>query len=86
MLHGLGLLVVSAHPRLASKKYAAGALAVGSALFSGSIYMMVLLRSKGVPFAGKILGPVTPLGGNSIAKSQLTIGLIMLGGWAALIV
>ena len=41
---------------------------MGSALFSGSIYALVLLKSRGKA-GGKVLGPVTPLG-----------GLIMLAG------
>jgi len=66
MFHGLALLAVSAHPRLAQKRIAAGAIAVGTALFSGSLYGMVWARSKGVQ-AGKYLGPVTPLGGIPLA-------------------
>ena len=62
MFHSLALLVISAHPRLAHKRFAAGAIAVGSALFSGSIYGLILMKMKGVQ-VGKLLGPVTPLGG-----------------------
>ena len=46
-MNGLAMLVISGHPRLGSKKFAAGAIAVGSALFSGSIYTLVLLKSRG---------------------------------------
>jgi len=73
MVNALAMLAISGHPRLASKKFAAGAIAVGSALFSGSIYALVLWRSRGKT-GGRVLGPVTPLG-----------GLIMLVGWGALI-
>jgi len=62
MFHSLALLAVSAHPRLSQKRIGAGAIAVGTALFSGSLYGMVWLKSRGVQ-AGKYLGPVTPLGG-----------------------
>ena len=62
MFHGLALLAISGHPRLSGKRFGAGAIALGSALFSGSIYALVLLRSKGKA-GGKILGPITPLGG-----------------------
>ena len=62
MIHGLTLLAVSAHPRLSQKKFAAGTLALGSALFSGSIYNIVLLKMKGSD-KGRIFGPITPLGG-----------------------
>ena len=60
MFHALALVAISGHPRLSQKRFAAGALAVGSALFSGSIYLLVLLRKKEL---GKYLGPVTPFGG-----------------------
>lgn len=70
MIHGLSLVAISAHPRLGQKKVAAGALALGSALFSGSIYTMVLMKMKGSDRA-KILGPVTPLG-----------GIVLLNEWA----
>jgi len=44
------------------KRFAAGSIAVGSALFSGSIYALILAKTKGMN-VGKILGPVTPIGG-----------------------
>jgi uncharacterized membrane protein YgdD (TMEM256/DUF423 family) len=87
MFHSLALLAISGHPRLAQKKAAAGALAVGSALFSGSLYGLVLLKSRGKQGA-QILGPVTPLGGISLCEKgsfTLWIGLIMLAGWVGLI-
>ena len=62
MFHSLALLAISAHPRLMHRRMAAGALALGSALFSGSIFGLVLLKSKNMS-GGKILGPITPLGG-----------------------
>jgi uncharacterized membrane protein YgdD (TMEM256/DUF423 family) len=62
MFHGLALLAISGHPRLSQKRFGAGALALGSALFSGSLYALVLLKSKGKQ-GGQILGPVTPIGG-----------------------
>ena len=64
MFHSLALLAVSAHPRLSQKRFGAGALALGSALFSGSLYAMVLLKSRGKQGAA-VLGPITPFGGNS---------------------
>jgi uncharacterized membrane protein YgdD (TMEM256/DUF423 family) len=63
MFHSLALLSISGHARLSQKKFAVGALAVGTALFSGSLYAMVLLKSKGVQNV-KALGPVTPMGGS----------------------
>jgi uncharacterized membrane protein YgdD (TMEM256/DUF423 family) len=44
------------------RRFAGGALALGVALFSGSIYGLVLLKSKGMQ-GGKYLGLVTPIGG-----------------------
>ena len=70
MVHGVSLVAISAHPRLGQKKIAAGALALGSALFSGSIYTMILMKMRGSDRA-RILGPVTPLG-----------GIILLYEWA----
>ena len=63
LFHGITLLAISGHPRLASKRVAAGAIALGTALFSGSIYSLVLLKSRGKAGAS-ILGPITPLGGS----------------------
>jgi uncharacterized membrane protein YgdD (TMEM256/DUF423 family) len=65
MFHSLALLAVSGHPRLSQKRFGAGALAVGTALFSGSLYAMVLLKSRGKQGAA-ILGPITPFGGKSL--------------------
>jgi len=62
MFHSLALLAISGHPRLSQKRFGAGALAVGSALFSGSLYALVLLKSRGKQVS--ILGPITPFGGN----------------------
>jgi len=46
-----------------------GWVQLGAALFSGSIYLLVMMRMWGWPFASW-LGPVTPLG-----------GILMLWGW-----
>ena len=64
MFNSLALIAISGHPRFMNRRFAAGSLAVGGALFSGSIYGLVLLKSKNMQ-GGKILGPVTPLGGTS---------------------
>jgi uncharacterized membrane protein YgdD (TMEM256/DUF423 family) len=57
IFNGLGLLVVSMHPRLGSHRFAGPAIALGTVLFSGSIMALVLTKDL------KFLGPVTPLGG-----------------------
>jgi uncharacterized membrane protein YgdD (TMEM256/DUF423 family) len=54
MYHALGLLLIAALPR--SNRWAALLLLVGSLIFSGSLYVLVL---TGVG----LLGAVTPLGG-----------------------
>ncbi|WWC62756.1 uncharacterized protein I303_105353 [Kwoniella dejecticola CBS 10117] len=60
--NGLALLAISFHPGLlgASRKYrlASGLIMSGAAVFSGSIFALVLARDK-----FRWLGPITPLGG-----------------------
>jgi len=70
MFHSLALLAVSAHPRLSQKRFGAGALALGRALFSGRLYAMVLLKRRGKQ-AAAVLGPITPFGGNSWETGRL---------------
>ncbi|KAF8622899.1 hypothetical protein AX15_006663 [Amanita polypyramis BW_CC] len=53
--NGLGLLLVSMHPRFAGHRFAGPAIVCGGSLFSGSIVAKVL--------GMKFLGPITPLGG-----------------------
>jgi len=65
MLHALALLVISGHPRLVNKRFAAGSIALGSALFSGSIYGLILAKMKNIN-VGKVLGPITPIGGRNL--------------------
>ena len=48
---------------------AAGLLVAGMTMFSGSIYALVLDPAR----CGRLLGPVTPLG-----------GVCLIGGWLAL--
>ncbi|KAK0245868.1 hypothetical protein EDD85DRAFT_757771, partial [Armillaria nabsnona] len=55
--NGLGLLLVSMHPRFAFHPFAGPAIAAGGLLFSGSIFALTLNNKL------KALGPVTPLGG-----------------------
>lgn len=56
--NGLGLLLVSMHPRFAGHRFAGPAILAGSIAFSGSIFGLVLGGDS-----AKFLGPVTPLGG-----------------------
>ena len=51
-------------------------MAVGTLLFSGSIYLLATRAITGLEW-GKVLGPVTPLGG-----LFLIIGWLLLVVWA----
>ncbi|PNS20399.1 UPF0382 membrane protein [Sphaceloma murrayae] len=62
---GVLLLSTAVAPR---NKVAAGLFTAGIAMFSGSLYLLVL-----DPQRFKAMGPVTPIG-----------GLCLIGGWAAL--
>ncbi|KAI6005281.1 hypothetical protein F5J12DRAFT_835917 [Pisolithus orientalis] len=57
IINGLGLLLVSMHPRFSTHRFAGYAILGGSAVFSGSIMALVLWKNV------KFLGPITPLGG-----------------------
>jgi uncharacterized membrane protein YgdD (TMEM256/DUF423 family) len=73
--NGIALLALSLHPKISlpggsassslsgvggGRLRLAGGMIIGGALaFSGSIFALVLFREK----VGKVLGPVTPLGG-----------------------
>ena len=72
IVHGVVLLGVSLHPRLSRAKLTAPLIASGTAMFSGSIYALVLSSDDRLK---KIIGPVTPIG-----------GLLMLAGWLTMIV
>ncbi|KAJ7169982.1 DUF423-domain-containing protein [Mycena filopes] len=58
VFNGLALLLLSLHPRFSVHRFAGPAIAVGTVLFSGSIFALVLNRER-----FRALGPVTPLGG-----------------------
>ncbi|KAK1925746.1 hypothetical protein DB88DRAFT_509400 [Papiliotrema laurentii] len=72
--NGLALLAISFHPGLNSglKRYKAAPIMIasGAALFSGTIFGLVLLRDGGLR---KVLGPLTPVG-----------GMLMIGGYILL--
>lgn len=58
MYNGLALMFLSTHPRFSVHRFAGPAIAVGSFVFSSSIYALVLNRDR-----FRFLGPVTPMGG-----------------------
>ncbi|KIP12471.1 hypothetical protein PHLGIDRAFT_81654 [Phlebiopsis gigantea 11061_1 CR5-6] len=66
--NGLGLMLISLHPRFASHRFAGPALAVGSILFSGSIFALILNRDR-----FRWLGPITPLGGTIMMAGFLSL-------------
>ncbi|CUA67219.1 hypothetical protein RSOLAG22IIIB_13330 [Rhizoctonia solani] len=68
VFNGVALLAISLHPKFSTHRIAGPAIALGTALFSGSVFLLVW---KGERL--KFLGPVTPLG-----------GLCLLAGYAAL--
>ncbi|KAI9502860.1 hypothetical protein GGI25_002636 [Coemansia spiralis] len=67
LFHAVALLALSISTR--RHPYVAGLWTTGTAMFSGSIYCLVLNKEK-----LRFLGPVTPLG-----------GLFLIAGWAALL-
>ncbi|KAL4071024.1 hypothetical protein J3A83DRAFT_4094710 [Scleroderma citrinum] len=57
IMNGLGLFLVSLHPKYSSHRFAGPAILGGCAVFSGSIITLVLCKKL------RFLGPITPLGG-----------------------
>lgn len=68
IFNGLGLMLVSLHPRFAVHRFAGPAMTVGSIVFSGSIFALVLARDR-----LRWLGPVTPLGGALMMAGFLSL-------------
>ncbi|KAF8271449.1 hypothetical protein EI94DRAFT_1568533 [Lactarius quietus] len=56
--NGLGLCIVSLHPRFSTHRFAGPAIALGGFVFSSSIMLLVFNSNK-----ARFFGPVTPLGG-----------------------
>ncbi|TFL06624.1 hypothetical protein BDV98DRAFT_559729 [Pterulicium gracile] len=67
MLNGLGLLLISRHPRFATH-WAPLAIAGGATVFSTSIFALVLDRDR-----FKFLGPITPMGGMAMIIGYLAL-------------
>lgn len=57
IMNGLGLLLISMHPKFSTHRLAGYAILGGGVVFSGSIMALVLWKKM------KFLGPITPLGG-----------------------
>lgn len=76
LVHGLALLALAALGADSRRRWglqgAAGALGVGTVLFSGSIYAL----SLGAP---GWLGPVTPVGGGLLILGWLIVALWVIG-------
>ncbi|KAH9064277.1 hypothetical protein EDB87DRAFT_1396058 [Lactarius vividus] len=56
--NGLGLCLISLHPRFSTHRFAGPAIAVGGFIFSTSIMALVFNKER-----SRLFGPVTPLGG-----------------------
>jgi len=66
---GLGLLLISLHPRFPYHRFAGPAIALGTLIFSGSIMGLVLDKEKKYRF----LGPITPIGGSLMMAGFLAL-------------
>ncbi|KIJ68339.1 hypothetical protein HYDPIDRAFT_106518 [Hydnomerulius pinastri MD-312] len=67
--NGLGLMLVSMHPRFAAHRFAGPAIIAGSTVFSGSIVGLILFKNL------KFLGPITPLGGIAMIVGYVALAL-----------
>ncbi|CAE6457391.1 unnamed protein product [Rhizoctonia solani] len=67
-INGVALLAISQHPKFSTHRFAGPAIALGTALFSGSIYLLILNKEK-----FKFMGPVTPLGGVCLLAGYATL-------------
>ncbi|CAE6431027.1 unnamed protein product [Rhizoctonia solani] len=70
IFNGVALMAISLHPKFSTHRYAGPAIVLGTALFSGSIYPLVLLGER-----FKFLGPVTPLGGLTLLAGYAMLAL-----------
>lgn len=72
IIHGVALLAISSIPLSVRRIHPAAQPLIlsGTLMFSGTIYLLTLQRER----FGRVLGPVTPLG-----------GIAMMAGWAALL-
>ncbi|EPT03980.1 hypothetical protein FOMPIDRAFT_1022114 [Fomitopsis schrenkii] len=70
VFNGLGLLLISMHPRFATHKFAGPAIATGGFIFSSSIVALVLARDK-----FRWLGPITPIGGSLMIAGYIALAL-----------
>ncbi|KZT75161.1 hypothetical protein DAEQUDRAFT_720378 [Daedalea quercina L-15889] len=70
VFNGLGLLLISMHPRFATHKFAGPAIAAGGFVFSSSIVALVLARDK-----FRWLGPITPIGGSLMIAGYIALAL-----------
>ncbi|KAF9237101.1 hypothetical protein BU15DRAFT_49282, partial [Melanogaster broomeanus] len=57
--NGLGLMVISMHPKFSAHRFAGQAILAGGAVFSGSIMALALFEE----YVLRFLGLVTPLSG-----------------------
>ncbi|KAF9990502.1 hypothetical protein BGZ65_000976, partial [Modicella reniformis] len=76
LIHAVVLLAISQSPAVMSRasRYAAPLILIGTVLFSGSIYGLILDTNKTYARALK-LGPITPLGGLTLAAGWFALAL-----------
>ncbi|KAI0002076.1 hypothetical protein BJV77DRAFT_33582 [Russula vinacea] len=70
IFNGLGLCIVSLHPRFSTHRFAGPAIAVGGFIFSGTIMTIVLGQGR-----LNILGPVIPLGAVIMAAGYISLAI-----------
>jgi uncharacterized membrane protein YgdD (TMEM256/DUF423 family) len=68
VFNGLGLLLISLHPRFGFHKFAGPAIGIGGLVFSGTIMALVLNRDR-----FRFLGPITPVGGTLMMAGYLSL-------------
>ncbi|KAF9292276.1 hypothetical protein BGZ68_009115 [Mortierella alpina] len=75
LIHAAALLAISQSPALLARTsgYAAPLMLVGTTMFSGSIYALIMDTEKKISRALK-LGPMTPLG-----------GIVLVAAWGSLV-
>ncbi|KAH9037281.1 hypothetical protein EDB85DRAFT_1937482 [Lactarius pseudohatsudake] len=66
--NGLGLCMISLHPRFSTHRFAGPAIALGGFIFSTSIMALVFNKER-----ARLFGPVTPLGGTLAIAGYISL-------------
>ncbi|KAH9982415.1 hypothetical protein BGW80DRAFT_1263209 [Lactifluus volemus] len=70
IFNGLGLCIISLHPRFSFHRFAGPAIALGGFIFSSSVIVIALSRNR-----LNALGPITPLGGMIMIAGYFSLAL-----------